>query len=75
MFIYIIICNGSRLVTSIFISKLKLSDVFDNRNGMSNVKRLGQECWLVDNAKFASGQRSCCKKRRLLIRLLICCHK
>jgi hypothetical protein len=33
---------------------------------MSNVRRLGQECWLVDNVKFASGQRSCCQKRRLL---------
>jgi hypothetical protein len=32
----------------------------------SNVKRQGQECWLVDNVKFASGQRSCCQKRRLL---------
>jgi hypothetical protein len=32
---------------------------------MSNVKRLGQE-WLIDNVKFASGQRSCCQKRRLL---------
>ena len=42
------------------------SDVFDNTNGMSNVKRLDQKCWLVDNVKFASGQRSCCQKRRLL---------
>jgi hypothetical protein len=33
---------------------------------MSNVKRLGQECWLVDNVKFASDQRSRCQKRRLL---------
>ena len=32
-------------------------DVFDNTNGMSNVKRLDQKCWLVDNIKFASGQR------------------
>jgi hypothetical protein len=33
---------------------------------MGNVKRLGQECWLVDNVKFASGQRSYCQKRWLL---------
>jgi hypothetical protein len=35
---------------------------------MSNVKRLDQECWLVDNVKFASGQRSCCQKRRMLLK-------
>ena len=35
---------------------------------MSNVKRLGQEYWLVDNVKFASGQRT---KRRLFKSSLI----
>jgi hypothetical protein len=49
-----------------FLRATFAGDVFDNTNGMSNVKRLGQECWLVDNVKFASGQRSCCQKRHLL---------
>ena len=42
---------------------------------MSNVKRVVQECWSVDNVKFASGQRSSCQKSRLLKPAIITINK
>jgi hypothetical protein len=43
------------------------SDVFDNTNGMSNVRRLmGQRAVIGEKRNFTSGRRPCCQKRHLL---------
>jgi hypothetical protein len=57
---------GKYVECHIFIVVSLASDVFDNTNGMSNIRRLGQGLWLVKNVNFTSGRRPCCQKRHLL---------